>query len=65
LPLYPPPVPLRVTVADAISDLPNIDGFQVLISTDSVKHRIRPKSHYAKVLHGIAADGTDFSYVRE
>jgi DNA (cytosine-5)-methyltransferase 1 len=63
-PAYPRRSPSQATVADAISDLPNIDDFSELMESDSVPYKISPESLYAKMLHGLAEDGADYSYRR-
>lgn len=54
------------TVWDAISDLPNIDEFDILFETDVYRGELAPaKSRYAKILRGEIRDPEDFSRVRE
>ncbi|MDR1797928.1 MAG: DNA cytosine methyltransferase [Clostridiales Family XIII bacterium] len=64
-PVYPAKVPGSVTVMDAIGDLPNIDDFDVLNEHDSVVFDLSPVSAYAKKLHGVLVDETDYSYPRK
>ena len=63
LPVYPEPT-LRVTVNQAIGDLPNADLFDELLHSDSVKVKFKTSSSYAKRLRGIAVDPNDFGYSR-
>lgn len=63
LPHYPQAIG-RVSVWDALSDLPNVDEFDELVEADSVPVRYGVASNYAKYLRGIARDRNDFSYPR-
>jgi len=63
IPAYPGPIP-RVSVKDAISDLPNADKYPELITSDSVRATYKTKSKYAQRLRGLEDDPTDFSYRR-
>ena len=64
LPVYPQPT-TRVTVKQAIGDLPNADKFAALLDGDSVKVKFKTSSTYAKRLRGIERDPEDFSYSRQ
>lgn len=64
MPEYPTPTG-RVTVKEAIDDLPNADDFSALIQSDSVPVKFKSKSVYAKQLRGFEDDPKDFSYSRE
>lgn len=64
LPNYPTPTK-SVTVAEAISDLPNADDFEQLETSDNVQLSFTTTAPYAQRLRGIAADPTDFSYPRK
>ena len=64
LPDYPQPTN-RVTVKQAIGDLPNADKFAALLRSDSVKVKFNTTSTYAKRLRGIERDPDDFSYSRK
>ncbi len=64
LPVYPEPC-ARVTVAEAISDLPNADSIPELIAHDMAKVKLRKPSIYAAKLRGEAEDPSDFSYPRK
>lgn len=64
-PAYPLPHKDKVTVEEAISDLPDADTFKVLSHTDYVPAVWKTKPGYAKRLRGQVNDPTDFSYPRE
>lgn len=64
MPEYPAPTE-RVTVKDAIDDLPNADDFSTLIHSDSVSVSFESKSVYSKQLRGFEEDPRDFSYPRD
>ncbi len=55
----------RVTVAEAIDDLPNADDFDALHDSDSVRVKFKSRSKYAKKLRCQLVDPDDFSYSRE
>ena len=63
LPAYPKPV-ARVTVNQAIGDLPNADDFAELLLGDAVKAKFRTHSAYAKRLRGVDNDPDNFGYPR-
>lgn len=63
LPSYPETVG-KVTVLDAIGDLPDADNFDQLIKRDSVKVKYTTKSKYARQLRGLEVDPQDLSYPR-
>lgn len=63
LPHYPEPVD-RVTVAEAIGDLPNADEITALVAHDAVRTKLRKPSPYAAILRGQVEDPTDFSHPR-
>ena len=50
-PVYPTKLDKKVTVGEAISDLPDIDTFDELIESDTVKYSVNPISEYAKEMH--------------
>jgi DNA (cytosine-5)-methyltransferase 1 len=54
----------RVTVSEAISDLPNADDFEQLATSDSIRLSFTTTARYAQRLRGIAVDANDFSYPR-
>lgn len=55
----------RVTVAEAINDLPEVEEFPELMERDWVPAKYKTSSSYAKRLRGLATDPSDFSYRRE
>lgn len=63
LPNYPQSTG-RVTVHEAIDDLPDADQFVSLLSSDTRRVRYSTKSLYARRLRGQSIDPTDFSYTR-
>lgn len=63
IPTYPQ-ARARVTVADAISDIPDADNFEQLLSNDVVKARFGRGTAYSRRLRGIAADPDDYSHPR-
>lgn len=63
-PVYPSVNTLKVTVGEAIGDLPDADTFESLANVDSVPAVWTTKSTYAKRLRGLIADPTDFSFPR-
>jgi len=63
LPVYPEPVE-KISVIEAIGDLPDADNFDELLYTDSVSARFKTKSAYARRLRGLEADPRDLSYQR-
>lgn len=64
LPDYPQPFAKKVSVWDAIADLPNADDFDELVESDSVRAQFRTNAVYAKILRGLEADPSDYSYDR-
>ncbi len=64
LPDYPEPSAEKVSVWDAIADLPNADDFDELVESDAVRAKFRTKTVYAKVLRGLEADPLDYAYDR-
>lgn len=64
MPEYAQPLGARVTVRDAIADLPNVDDFSVLEVSDSVEVNWTTDSEYALRLRGMLQDPSDFSYKR-
>ena len=63
VPDYPLPSP-RVTVQDALGDLPDADLFDELSHSDHVEAALGPRSDYARRLRGESLDAGDFSYPR-
>ncbi len=64
LPPYPAINRQRITVADAISDLPDADQHEQLRREDAIEINWKTRRKYAKILRGMEADATDFSYAR-
>ncbi|MCL2811672.1 MAG: DNA cytosine methyltransferase [Clostridia bacterium] len=64
-PIYPVIDDSKLTVKDAIYDLPNIDDFNELKELDKICYLVEPISDYAKKLHGSMIDPFDFSYERK
>ncbi len=64
IPDYPLPVKPRVTVWDAIGDLPDADEFAELNSTDEVSTAWTSKSRYARKLRALQPDASNFAYER-
>lgn len=64
LPIYPN-VGERVTVEEAISDLPDADGFAQLDKSDAVPVHFETFHSYARKLRGLEDDPDDFSYPRK
>lgn len=64
MPEYPAESTVKVTVSDAIADLPDADRFRELATSDSVKTNWKTESEYAQRLRGILHDATDYSYTR-
>ncbi len=63
LPSYPA-AGTGATVAEAIGDLPEAEGFPELWSSDAVRARFRKRSRYAAVLRNEVVDDADFSHPR-
>ncbi|MBI5936930.1 MAG: DNA cytosine methyltransferase [Betaproteobacteria bacterium] len=64
MPEYPEHIG-KTTVIDAIGDLPDADGFDELLITDSVPAEFETQSAYARKLRGLDADPEDMGYRRE
>jgi DNA (cytosine-5)-methyltransferase 1 len=63
-PNYPEPHAERITVWDAIGDLPNADGFDALWANDVVTASWETTSSYGRKLRGFDRDPNDYSYPR-
>lgn len=62
---YPSPMPKRITVGEAIGDLPKIEGLDYLFDTNIYKGDLKPtSSDYAMRLRGQKKDRTNKSYKR-
>ena len=64
VPSYPEPLKEKVTVWDAIGDLPDADTFEDLNTTDAVRIEWSTQSIYGRRLRGIERDSGDYSYPR-
>lgn len=64
LPEYPDPIG-KVSVLDAIGDLPDADRFDRLLNSDSVPIQFETESQYARRLRGFESDPDDRSYPRD
>ncbi len=64
LPDYPAPSSHRISVADAIDDLPNADRFDELNLSDVVPVNWETTSNYGRKLRGFDRDPNDYSYPR-
>jgi DNA (cytosine-5)-methyltransferase 1 len=64
-PEYPQPSDQRISVAEAISDLPNADQFDELQLKDFVATKWETTSTYARKLRGFDRDPDDYSYPRK
>lgn len=64
MPEYAEPWTARVTVRDAIADLPNVDDFTALEESDSVEVVWATETEYALRLRGMLHDPEDYSYKR-
>ena len=64
LPSYPEPCKERVTITEAINDLPEADQFPELMERDWIEAPFGTPSAYACRLRGLANDPEDFGYRR-
>lgn len=64
LPEYPEGK-MRVTVEEAIQDLPNADEFEALLKTDSIEVDFETTHKYALKLRGLLRDKEDYSLKRD
>jgi DNA (cytosine-5)-methyltransferase 1 len=63
-PIYPEPQPERVTVAEAIEDVPDANAFDELRDSDQVSAKWNTQATYARRLRGLEIDSFDFGYER-
>jgi len=63
-PAYPLSHTVKVTVAEAIGDLPDADRFKALLDSDAVPAVWKTQTDYAKKMRGLTQDPCDFSYLR-
>ncbi len=61
---YPTALERRVTIEDAISDLPDADRYDCLLSDDSVSVHWKTSRAYAQQLRGLLPDDSNFGYDR-
>ena len=64
-PEYPDPQLKRVTVSEAISDLPDANTFEELRESDQVSAQWTTHASYARRLRGLEVDLHNFGYERE
>ncbi|MBQ7190212.1 MAG: DNA cytosine methyltransferase [Kiritimatiellae bacterium] len=64
LPTYPKPKKEKVTIREAISDLPDADLFDQLWDDDSVAVQWQTRSYYAQRLRCLRYDDSNFGYDR-
>lgn len=62
---YPEPLTERITVAEAIVDLPDANAFEELRYSDEVHTTWSTEATYARRLRRLEADPQDFGYERE
>jgi len=65
VPNYPAPFDSRITVHQAIGDLPDAERFPELNVVDVVRTNWTTRAKYARQLRGLEADPTDYGYRRE
>lgn len=65
MPKYPTHLEGKVTVRQAIADLPDANEFSDLEISDSVKVLWETESDYARRLRGMLSDHTDYSHIRD
>ncbi len=65
LPRYPDPLTERITVWEAIGDLPDADSFRELEQSDSVRATWVTESSYARRLRNLDPDPDDIGYRRK
>jgi DNA (cytosine-5)-methyltransferase 1 len=63
-PNYPIPLDHRVTVEEAIGDLPDANTFSELVASDAVRAKWTTNSSYAQRLRDLQKDPGDFGYKR-
>ena len=64
-PTYPDKIEKRVTVEEAIGDLPDIDLFEELLENDTLEYTLNPASQYAYLLHNPEENTEDYSTPRQ
>lgn len=63
-PDYPTPLDHRVSVEEAIGDLPDANTFSELVASDAVRAKWTTNSSYAQRLRGLQKDPENFGYAR-
>ncbi|MNF65979.1 Modification methylase HaeIII [compost metagenome] len=63
-PTYPEPLAKRVTVEDAIGDLPDANSFDELVGSDAVRAVWNTQATYAKRLRDLQEDPDNYGYKR-
>jgi DNA (cytosine-5)-methyltransferase 1 len=58
-------LPEGPSCSDALSDIPDAEGFEALIGSDSVEADWHAPSLYAKALRGLARNASDYAYPRK
>ena len=64
MPVYPVKNEKKTTVQEAIGDLPDIDLYDCLIEDDTLAYSVTPTSDYARNLHDISNDSTNYGIPR-
>ncbi|MDO7910010.1 DNA cytosine methyltransferase [Pseudomonas sp. 22-AL-CL-001] len=64
-PVYPEAQAKRITVAEAIADLPDANTFEALRDNDQVEVQWSTEASYARRLRGLEDDTQDFGYERD
>ncbi len=64
-PDYPVPSNQRISVEEAIGDLPNADNFEQLNLSDTIPIKWQTTSDYGRKLRGLDRDPDDYSYRRK
>ncbi|WP_341908628.1 DNA cytosine methyltransferase [Polaromonas sp. YR568] len=65
MPTYPETLNHRVSVWDAIGDLPDADTFAELLESDAISAKWTTQALYAKRMRGMTQDPMDFSHARQ
>ncbi len=65
LPNYPTAIAEKVTIQDAIEDLPDADMYDALLTDDAIAVSWETVRPYARKLRGLMADASDFGYGRK
>jgi DNA (cytosine-5)-methyltransferase 1 len=65
LPSYPEPASSKISVWNAIGDLPDADAFSELLESDSTRAQWKTNAAYARRMRGLTNDPVDFCYARQ